>query len=752
MAEFTDIEKQLMERIAESRLRESLASIRNAVEKIWADDAPRIIQDYTDHGTHHSERLADYAAQLLAINDGRPLSSEETYLLMAGIYLHDIGMQCDVVKYSEIKAKAETMGAKFDVEFTAKTASSYTTDEQKAIRENHHLLTGAWIDHARRSGKTVLGPAIRTVPDELVGDLISVCKYHAKLAITECPATFTLNEQGRRQLVAALVRFADELDMDGHRVSIETVKNFRLDPWNAVYWWLHQLTKVIITGNVITLIVRLCPNDEQKCGSLVREEFIKKFQAKNRSVLGVLRWNNIPIAISADSGVVPYEYADPLPDDIVQAFQLIWQRKGVLDALSEEVKIWLEASGYEVSDLQNAQLYKAAQQELTKRKRAEQLLRALNQAALVAEKALTPEQIFTAVAEQFKKLGFSCAVYLADESQNKLFPKYFSYDTELVKAAETLVGLKIEDFSIPIETADVYRKVVWEREIVFVENAEEVLRQLLPEQAKKFAGPIVRMLNVPKSIVAALIVEDEVFGVFSVQSDDLTEEDVPSITAFAHQMAATWRKAQTEQRWAKEELQQSYLRLQRILANTVSALASAVEMRDPYTAGHQRRVTQLACAIANKMGLPNEQIEGIRMAGLIHDIGKINVPPEIFSKPGPLTELEYGLIRAHPQLGHDVLKAIDFPWPVAQIVLQHHERLDGSGYPAGLSGEEIMLEARILGVADVVETMASHRPYRAALGIDRALEEISENSGILYDPRVVDACLMVFTEKGFKFE
>jgi hypothetical protein len=329
MAEFTDIEKQLMERITESRLRDSLALIRNAVEDIWADDAPRIIQDYTDHGIHHSERLADYAAQLLDANNNRSLSAEETYLLLAGIYLHDIGMQCDVVKYPEIKVKAKGLGAKFDVEFTAKTASSYTIDEQKAIRKNHHLLTGAWIDHARCTGETVLSRAIQTVPDDLVGDLIDVCKYHAKLPITECPTTFTLDERGRKQLVAALVRFADELDMDGHRVSIETVKNFRLDPRNAIYWWLHQLTKVTIVGNVITLITRLCPDDEQRCGTLVRDAFIEEFQTKNRPVLSVLQWNNIPIAINAYSGVVAYEYADALPGEIVQTLQLVQERSVV---------------------------------------------------------------------------------------------------------------------------------------------------------------------------------------------------------------------------------------------------------------------------------------------------------------------------------------------------------------------------------------------------------------------------------------
>jgi PAS domain S-box-containing protein len=208
----------------------------------------------------------------------------------------------------------------------------------------------------------------------------------------------------------------------------------------------------------------------------------------------------------------------------------------------------------------------------------------------------------------------------------------------------------------------------------------------------------------------------------------------------------------TERKRAEEALRQSHTQLQRTLEGTVNVLVSAIEMRDPYTAGHQRRVTQLTCAIAEEMDLSQERIEGLRMAGLIHDIGKITVPAEILSKPSQLTELEFGLIKMHPQIGYDVLKEMDFPWPVAQIVLQHHERMDGSGYPQGLSGEDILLEARILGVADVVEAMASHRPYRPALGVDKALEEISQNRGVLYDPEVVDACLKLFTEKKYKFE
>jgi PAS domain S-box-containing protein len=208
----------------------------------------------------------------------------------------------------------------------------------------------------------------------------------------------------------------------------------------------------------------------------------------------------------------------------------------------------------------------------------------------------------------------------------------------------------------------------------------------------------------------------------------------------------------TERKKSEERLQQSYEHLRETLIATVNILASTIEMRDPYTAGHQRRVTTLACAIAEEMGLSDDQFDGLRMAGLIHDLGKINVPTEILSKPGQINDIEFSIIKYHPQICHDILKKIELPWPVAKIVLHHHERLDGSGYPQGLKGDEIMLEARILAVADVVEAMASHRPYRPALGIKLALQEITQFSGTLYDPVVVDVCLKLFNEKNFSFE
>ena len=202
---------------------------------------------------------------------------------------------------------------------------------------------------------------------------------------------------------------------------------------------------------------------------------------------------------------------------------------------------------------------------------------------------------------------------------------------------------------------------------------------------------------------------------------------------------------------AEAEVQSTLDKLRSAMGGVVQAMALTVERRDPYTAGHQRRVADLARGVAAEMALSTHQIDGIRMAGLIHDLGKICVPAEILSKPGQLTELEHTLIQDHPQVGYEILKEIEFPWPVAQIVLQHHERIDGSGYPAGLSGDDIIIEAKTLAVADVVEAMASHRPYRPTLGRDMAIEEISQNRGVLYDADVVDACLKLLQEKDFQF-
>ena len=208
----------------------------------------------------------------------------------------------------------------------------------------------------------------------------------------------------------------------------------------------------------------------------------------------------------------------------------------------------------------------------------------------------------------------------------------------------------------------------------------------------------------------------------------------------------------TERKRSEENLARTVENLRRAIGTTIQVMVAAVESKDPYTAGHQRRTTDLARMIAKEMCLAQDTIEGIRMACLIHDIGKISIPTEILSKPTKLSDMEFSLIKTHSECGYNMLKDVESPWQLAEIVFQHHERLDGSGYPRGMKGDEILIEARIIAVADVVEATASHRPYRPAKGIDAALEEIERNAGILYDREVVGACIRLFKEKGFKFE
>ena len=198
--------------------------------------------------------------------------------------------------------------------------------------------------------------------------------------------------------------------------------------------------------------------------------------------------------------------------------------------------------------------------------------------------------------------------------------------------------------------------------------------------------------------------------------------------------------------------QQAEASLKQVLMQTVETLSLMVEKRDPYTSGHQKKVSQLACAIGEEMNLSSETIEGIYIAAILHDIGKISIPSEFLNKPGRLEVLEFEIIKTHPQSAYDMLKAIDFSYPVAQIILQHHEKYNGSGYPRSIKAEDILIEARILTVADVVEAISSHRPYRPSLGIEYALQEISENAGQLFDPNVVTACLRLFQIKSFTFD
>jgi PAS domain S-box-containing protein len=200
------------------------------------------------------------------------------------------------------------------------------------------------------------------------------------------------------------------------------------------------------------------------------------------------------------------------------------------------------------------------------------------------------------------------------------------------------------------------------------------------------------------------------------------------------------------------DLQLSIDRINGAMNGIIKAISNTVEKRDPYTAGHQKRVADISTAIGKIINMSEDRIKGLEMAALIHDLGKIHIPYEILNKPGRLSRIEFELIKSHPGVGYEILKSIDFPWPIADIVHQHHERMNGSGYPEGLSDGGILLESRIVSVADVVESMASHRPYRPAVGIEAALDEIKMNRGVLYDPEIVDACILLFIDKGFTLD
>src|SRR5271169_391399 len=266
---------------------------------------------------------------------------------------------------------------------------------------------------------------------------------------------------------------------------------------------------------------------------------------------------------------------------------------------------------------------------------------------------------------------------------------------------------------------------------------------------KRLAGNHeIENLHIKSGASIPLVSEGAVMGALAIWSKKpaaFDEETVKFLIEVAGDIAIGLRTLRLD-----KKLDATLDSYRKSLEGTINAISSMVELRDPYTAGHERRVAQLAVAIGKELGLPEHQVEGLHVAGRIHDIGKIAVPAEILSKPTRLSEMEYSLIKNHSQAGFDILKGIDFPWPIAQTVLQHHERLDGKGYPQGLKGNEILLEARILAVADVMEAMSSHRPYRAGLGIDAALEEISRNRGVLYCPTVADACIKLFREQGYQ--
>jgi hypothetical protein len=303
---FTDVEQKILNRYffkskESEELLDSLRTIRKAMVLVWAADAPKVIKNYTDHGEGHCERIARRVEELLRNNEGAKFSEQEIYLLLAGIFLHDIGMQCDIVKYPTVKKIAEEKynakfdNAKFVVKFDAKNVDNYSIEIQEEIRKNHHLLTAAWIDYLygmkgkNNSSNTILHEAIQHIPHYLVDSLINVCKFHSKLPITEYPKPLRNDPNKHKKTIAALLRFADELDIDRSRCDKDTVEIFKHNPSNGVYWYLHYQTEVVFNPPVeICITIKLDPEDFKIYGNYIKEKCIDNLEKKNKSVLNAL--------------------------------------------------------------------------------------------------------------------------------------------------------------------------------------------------------------------------------------------------------------------------------------------------------------------------------------------------------------------------------------------------------------------------------------------------------------------------------
>ena len=403
------------------------------------------------------------------------------------------------------------------------------------------------------------------------------------------------------------------------------------------------------------------------------------------------------------------------------------------------------------------------QKELARRQQAEEALRRhakrleiLRDIDIAILEARSPESVAQIAVQALHSILLSARVSVATFDLAAGQARVIAVESAEAKALQVGDVLPIESFGSARElAAGVIR---------CVDDVEAVVRRSSKQEGLLRAG-------IRSYIVVPLRARGELIGSLNVgfsAPHEATDDAVQAATELGNQLAVAMRQAQLRQdverqaaalerdvleiREAKAQTEEGYRQLARTLNQTVEALAAAIEVRDSYTAGHQRRVTDLAVAIAQKIGLSGEALQGLRVASIVHDIGKLAIPAELLSKPTKLTATEFKLIQSHPDVAREILGSVEFPWPVAVIVSQHHERMDGSGYPLGLPGDKILLEAKILAVADVVEAMVSHRPYRPALGVDAALAEIRAGRGARYDAAAADACIALFQTDGFQFE
>ncbi len=455
-----------------------------------------------------------------------------------------------------------------------------------------------------------------------------------------------------------------------------------------------------------------------------------RYYGKTRDELIGAKWKDV--VVEEEREHMP-EYAERLKATLTPEQPIVTNERREV-AADGEIR-WMQWSDQALFDEQGDLVeFQSVGRDITQRKLAEEALRreqsltlTLSRATAAIASVLSLDEVIEQILAELEEIVVADAVniMLVDSGVARIA-------RARVCAGSTVDLRVVMDQTFSVEETPNLRRMVETRQPVVIEDVRSCQDWItLPGEEW-----LVSYTGVP------IVTHNEVIGILNAKRTRMgssNEKEIERLKIFASMAAVGIENARLHEG------------LRKTLEDTIRVVGLTTEMRDPYTARHQERVTELACAIAREMSIPEGQIEGIHAAGLMHDIGKISIPAEILTKPAKLTDLEFGLIKTHPQVAYDILKGIEFPWPVADIVLQHHEWLDGSGYPNGLKGDEIMLEARILTVADVVEAMSSHRPYRPARGLDKALEEIKENAGKLYDPKIVDACLKLFANGIFKF-
>lgn len=399
-------------------------------------------------------------------------------------------------------------------------------------------------------------------------------------------------------------------------------------------------------------------------------------------------------------------------------------------------KLYLEVNGNRVT-YKGKPAVLAIIRDITERKKAEEKIKKLYSLQKVIREI---NQVLIRIEDKFELFQKICEILLEIEDFKFCCLGFFQKETSKLKLVAYAGG---EGDCLSSAQAEKIAMIIKEKE------APVIINDIEKDPSYSLWGEEVLKRGYKSSIIFPLFHYGEIIGVlgiFSSKKDVFRDEEVEFLKEATQDIVIGIKSLDLE-----KQLREKIEELNKTTEGIIYTVAKIVETKDPYTSGHQKKVAKLASAIAEEMNLPQKQIKGIYMAATIHDIGKIYVPAEILSKPGKLTKLEFYMIKTHSEYGYNMLKEVDFPWPVALTVLQHHERVDGSGYPLGLFGKDIILEAKILAVADVVEAISSYRPYRAALGLEEALEEIEKNKGKLYDPEIVNVCVRLFKEKGFEF-